>query len=209
MMSNVVRIEVLRDLKATKEKQEQQGAKKVSVEEGFTAIPNELLFAMGRFGFTQRQFSVLMAVIQKTLSWHKEMDWISNSQLCELTGIKGEHKVSAVKNELFQMNVLIKKGRSFGLNLVVSEWEKSNLPEKGNLTQKGKSNLPEKGNRIYPNQVTTKETIPKEKINTPIIPQGENLPDGKYLAKSPRRVGEKINFDQIAECWNSENENRG
>ena len=127
-------------------------SKKVCTD-GFTAIPNELLFAMGQFGFTQRQYAVLIAVIQKTLSWYKEMDWISNSQLCELTGINGEHKVSAVKNELFQMNVLIKKGRYFGINLVVSEWKKSSLPEKGNITQKGKFSLPKKGNLVYPKRV--------------------------------------------------------
>ena len=187
-MSNVIRIQDLRQQKAEQEiKQQAQGAKKVNVEEGFTAIPNELLFAIGQFGFTQRQFAVLIAVIQKTLSWRKEMDWISNSQLCELTGIKGEHKVSAVKNELFLMNVLIKKGRYFGLNLVVSEWKKSNLPEKGNLTQKGKSNLPEKGNRDYPNRVTTKETITKETItkekinNPPFPPAGKKQ---KFIAEN-------------------------
>lgn len=153
----------------------QQERKKVSVEDGYTQIPNELLFAMGQFGFTQRQYSVLIAVIQKTISWHKETDWICNEQLCELTGIVGEHKVSAVKNELIRMNVLVQQGRKIGVNLAVSEWEKTNLPEKGNLTQKGKTNLPEKGNRVYPKQVTTKETITKEKINnTPLPPTGQS-----------------------------------
>ncbi|UKH11279.1 replication protein [Actinobacillus pleuropneumoniae] len=161
-----------------------QEAKKVSVDDGYTAIPNELLFAMGRFPFTQRQYAVILAVIQKTLSWRKEMDWICNEQLCELTGIKGEHKVSAVKNELVRMKVLTQKGRKIGLNLIISEWENPNLPEKGNLTQKGKTNLPEKGNRVYPKQVNTKETITKEKINNPpIVPQGErDVIDKKIFA---------------------------
>lgn len=210
-MGNVVRIEDWRELREKQEesKPEKQGVKKVSVDDGFTAIPNELLFAMGQFGFTQRQYAVLIAVIQKTLSWHKEMDWISNSQLCELTGINGEHKVSAVKNELFQMNVLIKKGRYFGINLVVSEWEKSSLPEKGNITQKGKSSLPEKGNEVYPKKVSTKETITKQKIkDNPLPPKGESagadVEDGKGDTPSGEKQKiERTDYIGIAQAYNN------
>ena len=178
-------------------------SKKVCADDGFTAIPNELLFAMGQFGFTQRQYAVLIAVIQKTLSWHKEMDWISNSQLCELTGINGEHKVSAVKNELFQMNVLIKKGRYFGINLVVSEWKKSSLPEKGNITQKGKSSLPEKGNEVYPKKVSTKETITKEKINiTPLPPTGASVEQGEETSSLAKPKSEPVDYEGVMEAWN-------
>ncbi|MFY1028303.1 replication protein [Actinobacillus seminis] len=170
----------------------------MSVDDGFTAIPNELLLAMAQFHFTQRQYAVLLAVIQKTLSWRKEMDWICNEQLCELTDIKGEHKVSAVKNELIRMNVLIQKGRKIGVNFAVSEWEKPNLPEKGNITQKRKSNLPKKGNQVYPNQGTTKETITKEKINiTPLPPKAKN------------RKAERIDYQRIADLFNRENEDTG
>lgn len=177
-------------------------SKKVCTD-GFTAIPNELLFAMGQFGFTQRQYAVLIAVIQKTLSWHKEMDWISNSQLCELTGINGEHKVSAVKNELFQMNVLIKKGRYFGINLVVSEWKKSSLPEKGNITQKGKFSLPEKGNEVYPKKVSTKETITKENINiTPLPPTGASVEQGEETSSLAKPKSEPVDYEGVMEAWN-------
>lgn len=177
-------------------------SKKVCTD-GFTAIPNELLFAMGQFGFTQRQYAVLIAVIQKTLSWYKEMDWISNSQLCELTGINGEHKVSAVKNELFQMNVLIKKGRYFGINLVVSEWKKSSLPEKGNITQKGKFSLPEKGNEVYPKKVSTKETITKESINiTPLPPTGASVEQGEETSSLAKPKSEPVDYEGVMEAWN-------
>ncbi|MDG4948833.1 replication protein [Actinobacillus equuli subsp. haemolyticus] len=181
-----------------------QEAKKVSVDDGYTAIPNELLFAMGRFPFTQRQYAVILAVIQKTLSWRKEMDWICNEQLCELTGIKGEHKVSAVKNALVRMKVLTQKGRKIGLNLIISEWENPNLPEKGNLTQKGKTNLPEKGNRVYPKQVTTKETITKEKINNPpIVPQGDSSAEqDEDLAKAKKSKSEPVDYDGVMQAWN-------
>lgn len=43
--------------------------------------------------------------------------------------------------------------------------------------------------------------------NTPFIPQGENLPNGKSEEKKSNRSGKKINFEKIAELWNIENEN--
>ncbi|VEB26189.1 phage replication protein O, N-terminal domain [Actinobacillus lignieresii] len=198
-----------------------QEAKKVSVDDGFTAIPNELLFAMGRFPFTQRQYAVILAVIQKTLSWRKEMDWICNEQLCELTGIKGEHKVSAVKNELVRMKVLTQKGRKIGLNLIISEWENPNLPEKGNLTQKGKTNLPEKGNRVYPKQVNTKETITKEKINRvtnvtlssdddlQAVENEEQSAKTVAAEKAKPKAKTQIDYQAIADAYNAENEETG
>lgn len=45
--------------------------------------------------------------------------------------------------------------------------------------------------------------------NTPFIPQGENLPSGKSVMKKSNRSLVKINFDEIADLWNSENENAG
>lgn len=45
--------------------------------------------------------------------------------------------------------------------------------------------------------------------NTPFIPQGENLPKGKSEEKKSNRPGKKIDFEKIAELWNSENENAG
>ncbi|MDG6285361.1 replication protein [Glaesserella parasuis] len=117
------------------ENRQSQEARKVSVDDGFTAIPNELLFAIGKFGFTQRQFNLLIAVIQKTLSWHKEMDWISNSQICELVDLPDEQKASKTKQELVRMNVLIQKGNQIGLNLAVTDWKKADYTKDANIAQ--------------------------------------------------------------------------
>ncbi|WP_239690345.1 replication protein [Rodentibacter caecimuris] len=213
MMSNVVRIEELRLQQVAKQKTEQQGAKKVSVDDGFTAIPNELLKAILRSKVLGWKGSYLLATILKTLSWHKESDWFTHSQVCEMMNIEPTkyhiNQLSAARKELIKERVLFESGKKTGVNLDVFKWEMVN-PEKVGSSRNNRDLIPEKVGNGYPEKVgNTKETITKEKINTPIIPQGENLPDGKSLAKSPRRVGEKINFDQIAECWNSENENRG
>lgn len=211
MSCQIIRLEDYRKAKAVKQQQEQV-QRKVSKDDGFTAIPNELLFAMARFNFTQRQYAVLLAVIQKTLSWRKDMDWICNEQLCELTGIAGEHKVSAVKNELIRMNVLVQQGRKIGLNLAISEWKKTNLPEKGNLTPKGKTNLPEKGNQVYPKQVITKETITKEKINNnPLPPKGESADaeTGTQANVKKHRKSDNTDYQGVIDLFNRENEDTG
>ncbi|WP_228550007.1 replication protein [Rodentibacter haemolyticus] len=210
-MGNVIRIEdwfQSRDEKPV-EQPKQQGVKKVSVDDGFTAIPNELLFAIGQFGFTQRQFNVLIVVIQKTLSWRKEMDWISNAQLCELVDLPDEQKASKTKQELVKMRVLRQEGKKIGLNLTISEWKKDDCTKHANLAQNVQKNLHKSCNSDCTKHANTKETITKEKINTPLPPNGENLPDGKFKTRKTRSVGEKIDFDKIAELWNLENEENG
>lgn len=143
----------------------QSEAKKVSVDDGYTQIPNELLFAMGQFGFTQRQFNVLLGVIQKTLSWHKEVDWISNSQLCELVDLPDEQKASKTKQELIRMNVLVQQGNKIGINLAVSEWKKDNCTKDANIARNVQKKLHKSCKDDCTKDANTKETITKEKIN--------------------------------------------
>lgn len=179
------------------ENRQSQEARKVSVNDGFTAIPNELLFAIGKFGFTQRQFNLLIAVIQKTLSWHKEMDWISNSQICELVDLPDEQKASKTKQELVRMNVLIQKGNQIGLNLAVTDWKKADCTKGAN----------------------TKETITKEKINnTPLPPKGESAiadeqPQAvkceQHSAKPEKIKSPPMDYQAVADLYNQANQNSG
>ncbi|MFU2113667.1 replication protein [[Pasteurella] aerogenes] len=193
-MSNVIRISDLRIAREEKIEQQEQ-VRKVSVDEGFTAIPNELLLAMAQFHFTQRQYAMLLAVIQKTLSWHKEMDWICNEQLAELANLYDHKLASKVKNELIAMNVLTQKGRYVGLNLNVSEWEKTNRTKHTKIAQNIRNKSYETSYRNSTNHTTTKETITKEKINiTPLPPKAKN------------RKAESIDYQRIADLFNRENE---
>lgn len=173
--------------------------KKVCADDGFTAIPNELLFAMGQFGFTQRQYAVLIAVIQKTLSWHKEMDWISNEQIAELAGLCNFKKASETKNELIQMKVLVKNGNQIGLNLCVSEW----TPLKQVIPQKRVKNSPKTGDLTPPKQGNTKETITKENINiTPLPPKGESVEQGEETSSFAKPKSEPVDYEGVMKAWN-------
>ena len=122
------------------------------LDDGYTRIANELLEAVMLAGLTQHQLLVFLAVMRKTYGFNKKLDWVSNEQLSELTGIL-PHKCSAAKSVLVKRGILIQSGRNIGINNVVSEW--STLPESGkknkvylkevNLPESGKKSLPKSG----------------------------------------------------------------
>ncbi|HBN0434451.1 TPA: replication protein, partial [Escherichia coli] len=66
------------------------------LDDGYTRIANELLEAVMLAGLTQHQLLVFLAVMRKTYGFNKRLDWVSNEQLSELTGIL-PHKCSAAK----------------------------------------------------------------------------------------------------------------
>ncbi|MFA9488776.1 MULTISPECIES: replication protein [unclassified Mannheimia] len=141
----------------------QPEAKKVNVDDGYTAIPNELLDAILEFDFSNAQRKVVFAVLRKTLSWHKEMDWICNEQLAEIANLPDISKASRTKNELLRMRVLVQDGKKIGVNLVISEW-KNEIVQNDKIVQNNKQNCTKRQKFLY-ETTTTKETITKEKIN--------------------------------------------
>lgn len=132
------------------------------LEDGYTRIANELLEAVMLAGMTQHQLLVFMAVMRKTYGFNKKVDWVSNEQLSQLTGML-PHKCSAAKSALVKRNILTQEGRLTGINKELNEWRNEPYPKKVNLPESGKKCLPESGNGSYPNRVTTKDNITKDK----------------------------------------------
>ena len=132
------------------------------LEDGYTRIANELLEAVMLAGMTQHQLLVFMAVMRKTYGFNKKVDWVSNEQLSQLTGML-PHKCSAAKSALVKRNILTQEGRLTGINKELNEWKNEPYPKKVNLPESGKKCLPESGNGSYPNRVTTKDNITKDK----------------------------------------------
>ena len=85
-----------------------------------------------------------------------------------------------------------------------SEINPNKQPESGNKSEITRKQIRD-NSEINPTNNNTNNNI----NNTPFIPQGENLPNGKSVMKKSNRSLVKINFDEIAELWNSENENTG
>lgn len=210
-MGNLVRIEDWRELREKQEesKPEKQGVKKVSVDDGFTAIPNELLKAILRSKVLGWKGSYLLATILKTLSWRKESDWFTHSQVCEMMEIAPTkyhiNQLSAARKELIKERILFEDGKKTGVNLSVFSWEMLN-PEKVGSSRNNRESIPEIVGNDYPEKVgNTKETITKQKINNnPLPPKGESadadLADKSRSGKKQKSI--KVNYSKVAELYN-------
>lgn len=182
-----------------------QESKRVSVDDGFTAIPNEFLEAILKSGVLGWKGSYLFATVLKTLKWHKESDWFSHSQVCEMMGIEPNkyhiNQLSAARTELLKAKILFEDGRNTGVNLAVFEWSMV-IPDKVGKSRKSRELNPENVGNAIPEKVgNTKETITKYKINTPHTPQGDVLP-----LVEPQAVQPDENFAKSQELVDYYNE---
>jgi phage replication O-like protein O len=77
------------------------------LENGYLKIANELLEQFMIYGFSSRQWSVVMAVVRMTYGYNKKSDALSGWQISKLTGIDRSH-VSKTLAELINLNVIKK-----------------------------------------------------------------------------------------------------
>lgn len=158
-----------------------QESKKVSLENGYTMIPNELDDAIEDFNFTHAQRRLVRAVLRKTLRYHKEMDWICDEQLAELAHICDRKEANKVKRQLVAMNVLVQDGKEIGLNLYVSEWCEFTRQNENTRQKSGKNTLECRVKTRIQNKI-----IQNKKINnTPHTPKGDVLPLAEPQAVQP------------------------
>ena len=92
------------------------------IEDGYTKIANELLEAFCRTNFNAYQRRVLDALIRKTYGYNKKQDWLSVSQIVEITGLKKQH-ISRAKSELVARKVVTQVGYNLALNKDWSQWQ--------------------------------------------------------------------------------------
>ena len=84
-------------------------------EDGWIAIPNEVVDALCRCHPGGSEGQVLWAIIRKTDGWHKQTDKISFSQLCEMTGLARRTVIYALQN-LEAKNMITIKRQDCGAN---------------------------------------------------------------------------------------------
>jgi len=78
-------------------------------EDGYTAISNEIMEALGRTRIPGEARQILDVILRKTYGWNKLTDSISLSQFVECTGISKPHVSMGIK-KLLSMNLITKKG---------------------------------------------------------------------------------------------------
>ena len=93
------------------------------LENGYTKISNELLEAMCAVQLSGHEWSVVHTVIRKTYGYNKKSDWVSLSQLCELTGLI-KQRVNEAKQKLINKRIIIQEGRMLSLNKHYDQWQK-------------------------------------------------------------------------------------
>lgn len=135
-------------------------------ENGHTSIANELLEVMAKTYFSSYEIQIIFAIFRKTYGWNKTEDWITTTQISEMTDIARSH-VSRTIKKLLDRNMLVKNGKKLSFQKDYEKWQK--LPKQ--VTNKTEKKLPiqdtklpkqvtevtQTGNKLLPKQVHTKE----------------------------------------------------
>ena len=121
-------------------------------ENGYTPIANELLDALCRLHLSGSEWSYLHALIRKTYGFNKKEDWVTNSQICTLTGMRKE-RVSEAKRSLINKNIVTEKRNKISIQKDYEKWQE---------LRKSVTKVTEKRNSELRISVHTKDTITKD-----------------------------------------------
>jgi len=93
------------------------------LEDGHTRIANELMEQLMKLYLAPNQWQVLVCIIRKTYGFHKKIDYITNTQICEGTGL-GKSTVSRAVTILKQREIITRNGKHIGLQKDWEQWQK-------------------------------------------------------------------------------------
>jgi len=99
------------------------------IENGYTKIANEILEHLMKMPLSPNQWQVLLCIIRKTYGFQKKVDYISNSQIVEDTGLC-KSVVSRCLQKLNHGNLIFRKGKYIGFQ---KDWEKWKLAEQSTI----------------------------------------------------------------------------
>jgi phage replication O-like protein O len=157
---------------------------KADLKNGYTQVAHDIFDTIisNQSKLTAVEMRVVLAFARKTYSFHKKSDWVTNTQIMDMTNLSKGHASNIIKS-LLSKNVLFKDGKKTGINSTVSEWGVHNLvnqssqpsePEVHNLVNQssqpsepefttsctGVHNLVNKSSQ--PDEPQKKETLTKE-----------------------------------------------
>jgi phage replication O-like protein O len=135
----------------------------VQVDDGYTKIANELLEMFTKVNLSSYEFRVVMAIMRKTYGFSKKEDYISLSQLEDITGIKSCHICRTLKKLKFK-NMIISNGHLTGIQKDYDLWAITQIgntysgnTQTGNKVTYSGNEITQTGNKKLPKQVDTKE----------------------------------------------------
>lgn len=147
------------------------------LEDGYTKIANETLEALAKINLSSYQSRLLFVIFRKTYGFGKKDDWLSVSQLVELTGLRKQH-TSRAKKQLIDRKIVTSRGNKVQFCKDYSQWcelPKSVTNKKVTntgveVTNRG-SGVTNRGSKVtntgehkrnYTKETITKETIQKK-----------------------------------------------
>lgn len=90
-------------------------------ENGFMRLATELVEAMAKVSLNGNEHRIIFAVWRKTYCWNKKEDWISLSQLEQLTGMNRAAVCRALKSLVSKM-ILLKASGKISFNKHYNQW---------------------------------------------------------------------------------------
>jgi len=91
------------------------------LENGYFRIANEIAEVLMRTNLSAYQSRILWAIFRRTYGFNKKEDWLSNSQLVDLTGLWKQHIYRTIK-ELLGRNLVTKRGYKIAFNKDYQQW---------------------------------------------------------------------------------------
>ena len=90
-------------------------------EKGYTRVANEILEELSTVKMSGSEWQFLMCLFRKTYGFHKKHDWISVSQIEEITSLRRE-RVSEAKARLLQRHIIVEKDGNIGFQKDYDKW---------------------------------------------------------------------------------------
>jgi len=146
-------------------------------EDGHVDIANEIVEILAKTYLSSYESQVLWAIFRKTYGWHKKEDWITNTQIAEMTGIAESH-ISRTLKKLIKKNMVNKNGKKLSFQKDYDNWQKLPKQASNEKLPKWDKKLPKqvikvtqtgqevtqtgRHKRNYTKETSSKETIQKK-----------------------------------------------
>ena len=162
------------------------------LEDGYTPIANEILEALMRSYLSPNQWQVLLCIIRKTYGFRKKIDYITNRQIVEATGL-GKTTVSRALTKLKQQGLITRNGKHIGFLKDYELWKVSRtantheqIKAKVSRTANTKK-LAERGDQKLAEQLTElAEQLTK--VSSPVVTQNKKETIQKKIDKKNKNT---------------------
>jgi phage replication O-like protein O len=163
------------------------------LEDGYTAIANEILEHLYKRHLSPNQWQVTLCVIRKTYGYHKKVDYIANCQIVVEVGLC-KSVVSRALKGLIAMNIITRNGRHIGLQKDWEQWKElaELLPKVSSIAnENNEEKLANQQPKLAISSTELAELLPK--VSSPRVTQNNKL----YKRNYTKETVSKISFDEF------------